>query len=400
MSEPFRDMAGNGESSKDLKNEDHVDPIFSSVPAVLTTTGGGKTTIDTAAWLEGESAASVTATASSTSIMSKGSKNVMKKILKTANKANPLQFIPKTPKSSNISPENDDLSKSKKSFWKMGQSRHQQQLVTDESEDAVLATVEERGANTQTGEDGFRPAVAGEKPPLNVPTLGNALLPPPSLKRDSSNGSKSYTQRMLGLQRQKSYAIRSLEKAQHRRAKTLLTSLEGSISRRGDDYFGIAAEDDHFKDFDKIYDDNTATNTAGFGGDDKDGEDDTDDDGKSEDDLEAALDECNSDEDLAGEKLPLLRRNSSGRKQTERQLKAKRVLKKNQLKRIRELLNPQRILKNLGSYILHSTLFVSIWFFTIAWILYYYCGNPPPPDFLPGTARLSWWCNFVGTIGR
>ncbi|KAG7353641.1 hypothetical protein IV203_002996 [Nitzschia inconspicua] len=306
--------------------------------------------------------------------------------METANKANPLHFIPKPPSST----ESENPSQPRKSFWNIGQSRRHQ-LVTDESEDAVLCSVEERGANTKTGEDGFRPAVKGETPPLNVPTLGNAFQPPPSLKRDSTSGSKSYTEKALVLQRQKSHAIRSLEHGRHRRAKTLLTSLEGSISRRGGDYFGIAAEDDHFREFDKIYDDNIASNTVS-------GEDDDeeDDDGKSTGDTETGTEEYN-DEELAGERLPLLRRTSSSNKKlSDRQLKARKVLKKRQLKKIREFLNPLRMLKDLGRGIMHSTLFVSLIFFTIAWILYYYCGNPPPPDFLPGTARLSWWCNFAG----
>ncbi|KAG7359813.1 mechanosensitive ion channel [Nitzschia inconspicua] len=231
--------------------------------------------------------------------------------METANKANPLHFIPKPPSSA----ESENPSQPGKIFWNIGQSRRHR-------------------------------------------------LPPPSLKRDSTSGSKSYTEKALVLQRQKSHAIRSLEHARHRRAKTLLTSLEGSISRRGGDYFGIAAEDDHFREFDKIYDDNIASNTVS-------GEDDDqeDDDGKSTGDTETGTEEY-SDEELAGPE-------------------------ERQLKKIREFLNPLRMLKDLGRGIMHSTLFVSLIFFTIAWLLYYYCGNPPPPDFLPGTARLSWWCNFA-----
>jgi hypothetical protein len=391
MAENFTQSTKDGDHpSKDMEEN----PDFgSSAPAFIMTTIDGKE-IDTSAWLLGE--ASTSATSAATSI-SRGSKSVMKTIIKTANKANPLQFIPKPPKPP--TPDGEDPAKSRKSIWKMSSPR-QHQLVTDESEDAVLASVEERGAHTQTGEDGFRPAVHGETPPLNVPTLGNALMDPPRLHRDASLGSqKSYTQKLLGIQRQKTHTTRGWDHAKHRRAKTLLTSMEDS--KKDGDYFGISAEDDHFREFDKLYGDDDNDRSGSKNGPERgeDGEysDGDDNDGKSDDQVDVEAQYDDDDEPLAGESLPLLRRTSSGSKRIyERQLKARKVLKKNQLKRLREVLNPLRLLKNLWLYILHSTLFVSLLFFTTAWILYYYCGNPPQPDFLPGTARLSWWCNFAG----
>ena len=39
--------------------------------------------------------------------------------------------------------------------------------------------------------------------------------------------------------------------------------------------------------------------------------------------------------------------------------------------------------------------FIGFPLFGLAWILFYQLGNPEL-DFLPGRARLSWWCNFLG----
>ena len=46
---------------------------------------------------------------------------------------------------------------------------------TDEAEDAVLSSVEQRFKYTEKGVDGFHPAVKGETPPLGVPNLGYAM---------------------------------------------------------------------------------------------------------------------------------------------------------------------------------------------------------------------------------
>jgi hypothetical protein len=383
MTEPIIELGEEGESKKEFlgRDDDDFDWSSSSSPAVFTSTEGRRTS---ALPLH---ASNATFTDNSSTSKQKGSMRRMKKLIKTTNKTSPLQFNPKPPKPpTRESIFIDDPSNSRKtSMWQLSEPR-QPQLVTDESEDAVLASVEDRSVNTKTGVDGFRPAVPGEKPPLNVPSLGNAFQRP-GAKRNYSSGLESITQKVWDMQRSGSFTNRGRDHSKHRRAKTLLTSMEGGLRRRGSgDYFGIAADDDHFREFDKIYDYNITKNESGE---------------KESTNVETSGNSDNGtdydDEPLYGETLPLLTRDNFGNKKvSERQLKARNVLKKSHWKRIRELLNPLRMVKNLGQYIVDSTLFVSLSFFTTAWILYYDGGDPPSPDFLPGTSRLSWWCNFAG----
>ncbi|KAL3908419.1 MAG: hypothetical protein SGILL_008487, partial [Bacillariaceae sp.] len=314
--------------------------------------------------------------------VAKGSKSMMKALKKTANKANPLQFIQKSPPKALPALDDDQTPKPKKSLWRMSQAPRQHQLVTDESEDAVLASIEQRGANTKRFADGFRPAVPGETPPLGIPTLGNALQPP-ALKRTEKL-------HLMQLGRQKSSKQLKWE-GKHRRAKTLLVSIEHSPSERDSGGFGLRHENDHFGYLDELY-----TNDESL----KDSTDVTDDDNTMTDDEKDGEQE-QEDEGLdAGESLPLLRRDAidygNGPTISERQLKARKVLKRGHLNRLRDFLNPKKVLQFMFQYIVHSTLPICIPLFVIAWILFYYCGNPPPPDFLPGTATLSWWFNFTG----
>ena len=318
--------------------------------------------------------------------VAQGSRKMMEAIKKTANKANPLQFIQKSPPKGLFSPDDDSTQKPKKSLWRISQAPRQHQFVTEESEDAVLTSIEQRGANTKVGVDGFRPAVRGEIPPLAVPTLGNALQPP-SLKRAST--SRSITEKLHAMQLERQKSSKQLRwEGKHRRAKTLLTSLEHSTSKRdgvndhfwGLDQIDLYRNDDSLKDdTDMTDDDNTLTG------------DETEDEQEQEDE----------DHDK-GESLPLLSKDATdygnGPTISERQLKARKVLKRSHLNRIRELLNPKKVFEFMCRYIVHSTLPICIPLFAIAWILFYYCGNPPPPDFLPGTATLSWWFNFTGEL--
>jgi hypothetical protein len=375
MTKPLKDFGRDGESQKELFGKGC--DVSSSSPA------SQKRLATDNAWPLDSS--NKTTIGQSSITKPKGSKSTMDKIIKTANKANPLNWSPKPPRAP--TPESNKASKSvKSSLSKMSHAR-QQHVVTDESEDAVLASVEELTADTTIGVDGFHRGA--QERPMNVSSLGNALQLP-RVKQDSSSVSRRITQSVWDIQRSRSFTNRGRDHAKHRRAKTLLTSMEGGTSSRNDfDFFGVAATDDHFRDFDKIYGDGNVTM-------DESGETESDNvefSGNSDNGIESQYD----DEPLCTETLPLLRRDSFGSKKiSDRHLKARNVLKKSHLKRIRELLNPLRMLKNLGRCILHSTLFVSLTFFTTAWILYYDCGNPPSPDFLPGTSRLSWWCNFAG----
>jgi hypothetical protein len=101
--------------------------------------------------------------------------------------------------------------------------------------------------------------------------------------------------------------------------------------------------------------------------------------------------------------LPLLGGDSSDGQPprlSDLQWRAKQLLVKNKFKRVQELLNPVKLLCDFFYWITHSTLLVAIPLFVIAGILFYKCGNPKPPEFLPGSATLSWWFNFVGKCMR
>ena len=132
----------------------------------------------------------------------------------------------------------------------------------------------------------------------------------------------------------------------------------------------------------------------------RDGTDVTDDENTITDDEIVDEREREDQDNDIGEALPLLSKDATnygnGPTISERHLKARKVLKRSHLHKIRELLNPKKVLEFMFRYIMHSTLPLCILFFVIAWILFYYCGNPPPPDILPGSANLSWWFNFTG----
>ena len=60
-------------------------------------------------------------------------------------------------------------------------------------------------------------------------------------------------------------------------------------------------------------------------------------------------------------------------------------------------LHPLHILRRALRLLLHSTLLLVLLLCSIAWILYYNFHNPEL-DFMPGTATVSWWLNFLGTM--
>jgi hypothetical protein len=355
--------------SKNL-SEDSL--ILSSAPPLMTTT-------PTETTQDGDAVLAV----QRRPFVAKGSKKMMGTIMRRVNKANPLQYIQKSPSKLVSSFDDDQTPKPNQSLWRMSQTSRQHQFVTDESEDAVLASVEERGANMKRGADGFRPAVPGETPPLGVPTMGNALRQP-ALRRDSS---RSITEKLHAMQLERQKSSKRLQTGQNRRAKTLLTSLERDMSKRGSDAFGLfKPDDDHFWGLNKMYENDCST---------------TDDTDMIDDDNTITdNDKDQKDENDKRETLPLLSRDTSdygnGPTIFERQLKARKVLKRSHLNKIHKSMDPKRVLAFLWRCIVHSTLPICVPLFVIAWILFYYCGNPPPPDFLPGTARLSWWFSFTG----
>jgi hypothetical protein len=106
------------------------------------------------------------------------------------------------------------------------------------------------------------------------------------------------------------------------------------------------------------------------------------------------------DEQSPHESLPLLGGDSADSRSTtdsELQWRARQLLVKSQFNRFREIFNPIKIVFNIWSWFTHSALMLAIPLFVTAWILFYYCGNPSPPEFMPGSATLS-WCKFIACL--
>mmetsp|Transcript_3675 Transcript_3675/g.7531 ORF Transcript_3675/g.7531 Transcript_3675/m.7531 type:complete len:894 (-) Transcript_3675:382-3063(-) len=99
------------------------------------------------------------------------------------------------------------------------------------------------------------------------------------------------------------------------------------------------------------------------------------------------------DESYPEEGLPLL---SGTQILSERKLKARKLLEKNEWKIFMRMLNPTIIAQRLYHWFVHSALIVAIPLFIIAFVLFYVCGNPFTPDYIPGNVRFSWWLDFIG----
>jgi hypothetical protein len=169
----------------------------------------------------------------------------------------------------------------------------------------------------------------------------------------------------------------------HRRARTLLDTI-GNVEedKKGEsDAFGLS-EGDNFSDFDKIFQEDPSSHNGDF----------------PEEPVEGpgteVLGEVSGvDGEVPHEGLPLLGGDGSDSNKNsfaERQRRARQLLMKREWKKYRELLNPLRLIASFFHWLVHSSLMVAIPLFLIAWILFYYCGNPAPPEFFPGTATLSW----------
>jgi hypothetical protein len=99
---------------------------------------------------------------------------------------------------------------------------------------------------------------------------------------------------------------------------------------------------------------------------------------------------------MPNESLPLLGGDIVDRHETihsELQWQARQIFVKSQFKRFREFFDPVAIASGVGRWFIFSALMLAIPLFVTAWILFYYCGNPSPPEFLPGSATLS-WCKY------
>ena len=246
----------------------------------------------------------------------------------------------------------------------------------DEAEDAVLSSVEQRAKYTQVGEDGFRPAVRGEFPPLRVPNLGVSMQSSiGSTKRSSTRSIQAASEqyRMRGAAFRHKKNLKGGHKGRHRRAHTLLADMGEDESDFG---FGFKDSPDIAKTF-RDYD------ISGSDTDER-----TDDLGTEDDEI------------YPHEGLPLLNGYSENslklKKESERKLKARKLLKKNGWKKLKELLNPTILVQRLFNWFVHSTLIVAIPLFISAFILFYVCGNPPTPEYIPGNVNMSWWFDFAG----
>ncbi|KAG7359816.1 mechanosensitive ion channel [Nitzschia inconspicua] len=317
-------------------------------------------------------------------------KKTYKSLKKGANKVNPLRMAGAV-----MSQKDGDASR---------QLSMMDQLGTDEAEDAVLSSIEKRSSSTQAGEDGFRPAIDGETPPFRVPTLGNAFAramtgssenvgaddqkpPTPSLK--------TMTQKIIAMQRlgraskvhqDSSRTNTSNAQGHHRRARTLLDAI-GNDKHDDDAQDDLLLGDgDNFRDFQKVFDADPNEYIE-----------------MREEGIHNSSGRISGEEELdeqsPHEGLPLLGGDGERSRDTtdsERQWRARQLLVKSQLKRFVDFIDPSTIATRICRWFLRSTLMLAIPLFIAAWILFYYCGNPLPPEFLPGSATLSWWFNFTG----
>lgn len=215
-------------------------------------------------------------------------------------------------------------------------------------------------------------------------------------KRKTSPSLKLMTQKIMAAQRleraalmhKKAYEGDRGKSNQHRRARTLLGAI-GDINHDREPEDAFSFHRDGFHDYHRMFD-----------------QDPTEMKGSIDDNLlnlSSSMDEDDKDDiQYAHEGLPLMGGDSSGRDSTisERQWRARQLLMKSQFKRFQKFLNPSLILSSIFHWFIRSALMVAIPLFVTAWILFYYCGNPLPPEFLPGSATLSWWFNFTGAFLR
>jgi hypothetical protein len=259
---------------------------------------------------------------------------------------------------------------------------------TDEAEDAVLSSVEQRFKCTEKGVDGFHPAVKGETPPLGIPNSGYAMKN--SLRSLSTSISSSYHSRrdstlrleaiatLQQLHKRNSFDKKSRRKDGHRRANTLLSEMDhGRISDNFGGFHDPRNIDKTFRGYDRSV--------------------------SEESELVEAENESNDDDDdeYAHEGLPLLNSFSdnsfkSKKRVSERKLKARKLLKKNFRRRCRDILNPTILIQGLFRWFVHSTLTWAFPLFVAAFIMFYVFRNPSTPEYVPGNMTFSWLFDFVG----
>lgn len=102
--------------------------------------------------------------------------------------------------------------------------------------------------------------------------------------------------------------------------------------------------------------------------------------------------------DINSEKIPLLPRATHDVVAAAVvQARAKETGLKRLIASLSNMLNPTVVVTTIRGILLKSTIVIAVVSFIIAWILFYYCGNPTFVALhIPGVT-LSWWLNFLGT---
>jgi hypothetical protein len=270
-------------------------------------------------------------------------------------------------------------------------------LDSDAAETTLIEKVEERGRNTSTGSDGFRPAVDGERVPLGVDNLGRAFgddesqRPIEGIKRTSFKNMANKVRDLQKVARTNRQASQKALNAPaddenghgHRRAQTLLASIDESspnndeIAVPGVDPFGLRQHVDEFEDIGNFWEQlDTSFDVDGTLA-----------------PLEVAAEE-HAESVVGPEGRPLLGDQSDGRGQPTVRITRHHKMKR-YWKNVSVCLNPLNLLLRFVDWMSSSTLLLAFPCWIVAWVLYYRLGNPQL-DFLPGTASLSWWANFIG----
>eukprot|EP00934_Nitzschia_sp_Nitz4_P008165 Nitzschia sp. Nitz4//scaffold56_size114212//30547//37556//NITZ4_003939-RA/size114212-augustus-gene-0.81-mRNA-1//-1//CDS//3329554673//8155//frame0 len=254
---------------------------------------------------------------------------------------------------------------------------------TEDAELAILSNLEAQGMKTTTTADGFRPAIPGERAPLNVGSLGHALHDPENC---SSPGTPKKTFKEMAQKVMTAQAASSLANG-GRRAHNILSKMERRSSRALDgrdvvdfrtDVFAISEEPS--KDLEKFPFDVWVDEST-----------DSDFEPESE----------NADDVPPSESHPLLGNKKSP---TTRATKRDKVLERLRTAnpqahlscwtRFLSAINPVNVLSSLLWVFLNSSLLFALLFLALSWVLFYHMGNPEL-DFLPGNENLSWWMNFA-----
>jgi hypothetical protein len=310
----------------------------------------------------------------------------------------------------------------------------------EDAEDAILSNLEAQARRTRTLSDGFRPAIPGERAPLGVDSLGTAwsdaqddedsdsrlrrttpssasASPTPPLQattttttssarptvhqmvssrswRHTRRGSIQEGSRMahtllasideLGNYQNDVSSIRQNEQAGHELFTSFNSDLFSADKRPQDHHEGLAFLWN--KDQEGTATMRVAHTTAASQHQ------------STPLERQPLLGGKSGSDDGAGRNDSLKHHETSGIRMERRRpptQQGRATAKFRIIKCLLNCLNPVKMLKRIIHILLHRTFVISIPCFVIAWILFYFVGNPKL-DFMPGTATISWWLNFFG----